>query len=210
MMYIKSLPLGPVSANCYIIADEITGEGAIIDPGDYTVSLEREIAKAGIKRLSYILCTHGHFDHIDGAGRLKEKHPEARIAVGEGDMGALSSPLVSLASYFGVEFHPCYGDMALSHGDELCIGSLKLRVIAAPGHSPGGVMYYCESQGVLFTGDTLFCGSIGRTDMPGGDLMVLISTLKKIKSFPEETRILSGHGEATDIQRELRYNPYLR
>ena len=210
MMYIKSLPLGPVSANCYIIADEITGEGAIIDPGDYTVSLEREIAKAGIKSLSYILCTHGHFDHIDGAGRLKEKYPEARIAVGEGDMGALSSPLVSLASYFGAEFHPCYGDMALSHGDELCIGSLKLRVIAAPGHSPGGVMYYCESQGVLFTGDTLFCGSIGRTDMPGGDLMVLISTLKKIKSFPEETRILSGHGEATDIQRELRYNPYLR
>ncbi len=210
MMYIKSLALGPVSANCYIIADEVSGEGAVIDPGDYNLTLEREIEKAGIKNLKYILCTHGHFDHIDGAGRLKEKHPEARIAVGADDMGALSSPLISLASYFGVAFHPCYADVSLSHGDEVCIGALEFKVIASPGHSPGGVLYYCENENVLFTGDTLFSGSIGRTDMPGGDCMVLVSTLRKFKDFPEDTRIYSGHGEATDIRRELKYNPYLR
>lgn len=209
-MYIKSLVLGPVSANCYIVVDELSLEGAVIDPGDYTPLLEREIEKSGVKTLKYILCTHGHFDHIDGVSRLKEKHPEAKVGVGAEDAGALSSHLVSLASYFGVDFHPCYADVAFSHGDTFSLGESEFKVIASPGHTPGGVLYYCEKEGILFTGDTLFCGSIGRTDMPGGDCMTLINTLRKFRDFPEDTKVYSGHGESTDIRRELKYNPYLR
>lgn len=209
-MYIRSLVLGPVAANCYIICDEVSGDGAVMDPGDYSVLIEREIEKAGIKNLKYILCTHGHFDHVSGVGRLKEKHPNAQVTVGAGDEGALGSPLVGLSQYFGAPFYPCNYDIVLNDGDTLFLGDTELKIISTPGHTPGGVLYYCEKENILFTGDTLFSRSIGRTDMPGGDCFELLKSLKKFKNFPVETKIFSGHGETTDIDTELRYNPYLR
>ena len=209
-MYIKGIALGPVSANCYIVCDEKTKIGAVIDPGDYNVALLKEIEKAGIEELKYILCTHAHFDHISGVGRLKEKFPEAKIAVGVEDSRFLNDGYLNLALYFGAPFYPCVADKELKNGDKLQIGNIELSVISAPGHSPGGVLYYEKEQGFLFTGDTIFRGSIGRTDFYGGDAPTLMNTLNKIKNYPDECVIYSGHGEKTTIKHEKQYNMYLK
>ncbi len=208
-MYVKGFPMGPVSANCYVICDEETKIGAVIDPGDYNGLLLKEIQNAGIEELKYILCTHAHFDHVAGAGRLKEKFPEARIVVGIEDGAALNDDVLSLAAYFGAPFYPCVADEELKNGDVLHIGNIEFSVISAPGHTPGGVLYYEKEQGVLFTGDTLFKGSVGRTDLYGGNTAVLMNTLKKIKNFPDECVVYSGHGEKTTIKHEKNYNMYL-
>lgn len=208
-MYVKGFPMGPVSANCYVICDEETKIGAVIDPGDCSGLLLNEIEKAGIEELKYILCTHAHFDHVAGAGRLKESFPEAKIAVGLEDSAALNDDVLSLAAYFGAPFYPCVADEELKNGDVLQIGNIEFNIISAPGHTPGGVLYYEKEQGVLFAGDTLFKGSVGRTDLYGGDTAVLMNTLKKIKNFPDECVVYSGHGEKTTIKHEKIYNMYL-
>ena len=208
-MYIKALSLGVVSANCYIISDG-SGNGAVIDPGDYTLALKKEIANAGITNLCYILCTHGHFDHISGVAQLKEKYPESQVVCGVEDAPALSSPVFSLAEAFGLPFNPCFADKTVKNGDELYVGSLNIKVIGAPGHSLGGVVYYFPEENVMFTGDTLFKGSIGRTDLYGGDYSTLLKTLSKFRDYPADTLVYSGHGEKTSIAYELKYNPYIR
>jgi glyoxylase-like metal-dependent hydrolase (beta-lactamase superfamily II) len=209
-MYITTLPIGPVSANCYIICDEKTKIGAVIDPGDFTPSLLKAIKDAGIEELKYILCTHGHFDHIQGVSRLKEKYPESEILIGEKDCVALSDSVVSLASFFGAPFYPTVADRVLNGGDKIIIGEITFDVISAPGHSEGGVMYYSKDEKAIFTGDTIFKGSIGRTDFNGGSMTVLMNTLQKIKRLPEDVKIYSGHGEATTVKYETEYNMYLR
>lgn len=208
-MYIKGFAIGPVSANCYIICDEQTKIGAVIDPGDYNGVLLKEIQNAGIEELKYILCTHAHFDHIAGVGRLKEKFPEAKIAVGLEDSAALNDERLSLAAYFGAPFYPCVADEELKNGDVVTVGNLNFNIISAPGHTPGGVIYYEKEQGILFTGDTLFKGSIGRTDFPGSNSTMIMNTLRKIKTLPDECVVYSGHGEKTTIKHEKKYNMYL-
>ena len=207
-MYIKVLPLGLVAANCYILCDE-NKCGAVIDAGDYTPGLELAIKESGIEKLLYIICTHGHFDHVSGVARLKEKHPEARVVVGEADAPALSSAFVSGAEAFGLPFYPCYADVTVNDGDVLQVGSILLKVIATPGHTLGGVVLYCESEKVAFTGDTLFRGSVGRTDLYGGSYAQLMTSVKKIKMLPPDTALMCGHGESTTVQFEMEHNPYL-
>ncbi len=209
-MFIKTLPIGPVNANCYIICDENTKIGAVIDPGDFTPSLLKAINDLGMKELKYILCTHGHFDHIQGVSRLKEKYPGSEILIGEKDCVALSDSAVSLASFFGAPFYPTVADKVLNGGDKISFGDITFEVISAPGHTEGGVMYYSKEQKAIFTGDTLFKGSIGRTDFIGGSMTVLLNTLQKIKKLPEDVKIYSGHGEATTVKHETEYNMYLR
>lgn len=208
-MEVKCLPLGPVAANCYIISDG-AGNGAVVDPGEYNSGLEIAIKNAGINNLQYILCTHGHFDHISGVAQLKEKYPQATVVCGAEDAPALSSPALSLAEVFGLPFNPCLADKIVKNGDRLSVGGLNVKVIGAPGHSLGGVVYYFPEENVMFTGDTLFKRSIGRTDLYGGDYSVLLKTLEKFKNYPAETVIYSGHGEKTTIDYELKYNPYIR
>lgn len=208
-MDIKTLVLGPVGACCYVLSTQ-SGEGAVIDPGEYTYSLEQTIIGMGITELKYIMCTHGHFDHISGVAALKEKYPAAKVVVGKGDASALSSSLLSLADAFGLTLTPCCADITVSGGDELRFGDVKISVFEAPGHSLGGVLYYCENEGALFTGDTLFKCSVGRTDLYGGDYATLIKTLKRFSSFPIKTRVYPGHGERTSIEFEMKYNPYLK
>ncbi len=207
-MYIKVLPLGLVDANCYILCDE-NKCGAVIDAGDYTPRLEMAIKESGIEKLLYIICTHGHFDHVSGVARLKEKHPEASVVVGEADAPALSSSFISGADAFGLPFYPCYADVTVNDGDVLQVGNISLKVIATPGHTLGGVVLYCESEKVAFTGDTLFRGSVGRTDLYGGSYAQLMASLKKIKNLPPDTALMCGHGDSTTVDFEMEHNPYL-
>ncbi len=207
-MNIKVLPLGPVSANCYILCDK-NGIGAVIDPGDYNLHLERGIAESGIKELKYIICTHSHFDHVSGVGRLKEKYPDAQVVVGVEDVPALSDPVLSASADFGLPFFPCYADKTVNEGDVLDVGEVSLKVIEAPGHTKGGILLYCEGEKIAFTGDSLFKGSVGRTDLYGGNHAQLMNTVRKIKSFAPDTVLLCGHGESTTVAHEMMYNFYL-
>lgn len=207
-MFLKSIALGPVAANCYVICDN-QKNGAVIDAGGFNPRLERVIAESGMERLQYIICTHGHFDHTSGVSKLKSKYPDAKIVIGKEDAPALSDPNISAAAVFGVPFEPCYADVTVSDGDILSIGEISLKVISSPGHTQGGVVLYCEEEHIAFTGDTLFKGSVGRTDLYGGSYAALLESLKKIKKLPAETVLLCGHGENTTVEWELKYNPYL-
>ena len=207
-MNIKVLPLGPVNANCYVFCDE-NGVGAVVDPGDYNVHLERMILECGVKKLKYIICTHAHFDHVSGVGRLKEKHPDAIVVVGAEDSPALSDAKLSAAADFGLQFYPCYADEVVKDGDTITVGQLSLKVISSPGHTKGGIMLWCESEKFLFTGDSVFKGSVGRTDLYGGNHSQLMESVRKIKKLPADTVLLCGHGESSTVAYEAMYNFYL-
>ncbi len=207
-MNIKTLTLGHIQANCYILKDD-SGVGAVVDPGDFNNELVSGIYESGIKELKYIILTHGHFDHISGVGRLKEKYPSAQVVVGAGDVYFLGNDTFSGCAYFGLEFYPCEADKTVSGGDILAIGETELQVFSVPGHSPGGIFLYSKKDKVLFTGDTLFKGSIGRTDLHGGNHPQLMKSVKTIKNFPPETILLPGHGESTTVAYECMYNLYL-
>ena len=208
-MYIENVFISPSAANCYILCDETTGEGAVVDPGDYTAHLLKAIEKSPVKNLKYILCTHGHFDHTGGVCRLKEHYPEALVAIGAGDAAALSDSILGLFDIFGVPFYPSSADLRLRGGDTVALGGISFKVLETPGHTAGGVCYYCEDEKILISGDTLFCGSVGRTDFPGGSMEILKNSLEKLKALPDETAVYPGHNGETDIGSEKRYNPYL-
>lgn len=208
-MNIKCVSTGAIGANCFVLCDEKTKIGAIIDPGEYDTNVENAIKKLGIKELKYILCTHGHFDHITGVADLKEAYPEAEICIGKEDSPMLSDARLNAANLFGITFSPCRADVELSDGDVINLSDIEITVVAAPGHSPGGVLYVLEKEKVIFSGDTLFCGSIGRTDLYGGDYHTLMQTLEELKKYPEDFVVHTGHGKSTTIGRELKNNIYL-
>lgn len=209
-MYIKRIPIGPATANCYIVSDEKSGDGAVIDAGGFDEALLEEIAAAKIKNLKYILCTHGHFDHISGIPELKKHFPEAKITISTEDAPLLSDSKKSLAEYFGI-FQPHFeADKALKDGDELFLGDMRLRVMLTPGHSRGSVCYICDSERLLFSGDTLFKFTVGRTDLWGGDSTLLSQSLEKIMTLPDDYTVFTGHNIETTIGSERARNRFFR
>ena len=188
---LKKLVVGPYQANCYILGCKETKEGLVIDPGDEVFRIVKEISRNGLKIL-YILITHGHIDHTGGAGELK------RITKAPLLIHALDAP--------GLNFRP---DGHLYDGQKIYLGNYIISVIHTPGHSPGGVSFH--SPGAIFTGDTLFAGSIGRTDFPGGDHDKLVEgVLTKIFPLGDDLRVYPGHGPATTVGRERLTNPFFR
>lgn len=208
-MFIKDIPLGFVGANCYIICDEKSGEGAVIDAGEYNRELLTALSESPIKNLKYIFCTHCHFDHTSGVSRLKEKFPDALVAIGHLDVDGLCDSHKSVSDVFGAPFYKANADVLLADKDILKIGDIELKVISTDGHSLGGVCFYCKSEKLLFSGDTLFKGSVGRTDLCGGDFAALMNSLKILRALPDDTAVFAGHGESTTIGEEKSYNPYL-
>ena len=205
-MIIKTLAVGPIMANCFIVGCEKTKSAVVIDPGDEINKILMSLADSKLT-VKYILNTHGHFDHV-GANKLKDA-TGADILIHEADADMLA--LVSMSAMaFGLsgENSPP-ADRTIDEGDKITFGDITLKVLHTPGHSPGGVSLY--GDGVVFVGDSLFAGSIGRTDFPGGDYDTLITSIKN-KLFPlgDDVRVYSGHGPATTIGREKRFNPFLQ
>jgi len=196
---IECAVVGPVYTNCYLIYDDSTGEAILIDPGPDSEGILDRIEEEGLK-LNLIINTHGHFDHVACNGFFKRK-TGARIAIHGDDLEILKSvPEQSL--WFGVVAPPSpQPDVMLKDGDSVEIGDIKLEVIHTPGHTPGGICLL--GDGFLFSGDTLFRGSIGRTDLPGGSLDELIRSIKaKLFTLPDDTLVYPGHGEVTSIGEE--------
>ncbi|MFN2435878.1 MAG: MBL fold metallo-hydrolase [Desulfotignum sp.] len=206
-MIIKKLEVGPIMANCYILGCEQTREAVVIDPGDDPDRILMTLAKEKLT-VKYLIDTHGHFDHV-GANRRMKEVTGAELAIHPDDVPMLAQLSRSAASFgLSAEDSP-EPDLLLNEGDTVSFGNITLKVIHTPGHSRGGICLY--TPGYLFAGDTLFAGSIGRTDLPGGDYDTLIAGIKqKLLNLPDDTRVYTGHGPETTIADEKRMNPFLR
>lgn len=211
-MQVISLVVGPISTNCYIVFCERTREAVVIDPGfdrfDEDIVLGK-IRELGLS-VKYIINTHGHIDHISGNAKLK-RETGAKIAVHADDAEMLIDPS---KNYFIGALFSTYGvsppDILLKDGDEIRVGDIRIRVLHTPGHTPGSISLYIEEEGVVFTGDTLFAGSIGRTDLPGSSHEKIMRSIReKLLSLPDETRVYPGHGPETTIGIERRENVFL-
>lgn len=204
---IEGRAMGAMGANCYLYACPETKQAVIIDPGADGKQIYRWVLEKGVK-VDYILITHGHVDHIGAVDELRELLGNVLVGIHSGDAGMLTDGKKNLSSYFGPGLVQKKADVLLQDGQELIVGNQRLKVISTPGHSPGGVCFLCTEG--LFSGDTLFAGSIGRTDFPGGSLDQLLAGVKqKLLVLPEETRVFPGHGEETSIGEEKRDNPFL-
>jgi len=209
MLSIVTFVLGPVQTNTYLIADEQGGEAAVIDPSDQGELIVAEAEQRGW-RIGNIWLTHAHFDHLGGAAGVADRiNPPPPVALHPDDY-----PLWRIqggAPFFGMRIDPGpEPTIYLHHGQILHLGSNQLEVRHAPGHTRGHVMFYCPADGVLFCGDVVFQGSIGRTDLPGGDYDTLIASIRsQVLTLPDEARLLSGHGLDTCVGEERRYNPFL-
>ncbi|MFA5903711.1 MAG: MBL fold metallo-hydrolase [Desulfobacula sp.] len=206
-MIIKKLEVGPIMANCFILGCESTKEAVVIDPGDDADRILMTLAKSELK-VKYLINTHGHFDHVGANKRMKDV-TGAQLAIHPDDE-PMFQELSRSAMMFGLsaENSPP-ADILLKDGDEISFGTITLKVIHTPGHTKGGISLY--TKGHLFAGDTLFAGSIGRTDLGGGDYDTLISSIKeKLLILDPETVVYTGHGPETTIGNEKRMNPFLR
>ena len=206
-MQIEQLIVGPLFSNCYIVSDKQTSEGIIIDPGDDANAILAMINELGIN-IKYIVATHGHFDHIGAVNTVKEK-TKAPFLAHEEDLFFIRDAVKS-AQKWGIEIEkPPLPDKFIKEPDEVKIKNIKFKVIDSPGHSPGGICLLNDK--VIFCGDTLFQGSIGRTDFRKGSFEQLSKSIKtKIYTLPEDTIVYAGHGPNTTIGFEKRTNPFVR
>jgi len=206
-LLVKQLPLGVIQTNCYVVGCEETKEGVVIDPGDQADKILEVIEADGLT-IKYILNTHAHFDHImanadlvNALGVPLALHP-------------LDLPLLRAnggAALFGMDAPPSPDpDLELAEGDTISFGTHTFEVIYTPGHTVGHVSFYEAKEAIIFDGDVLFAGGIGRTDLPGGDYETLMNSInEKLMVLPDETVVCSGHGPVTTIGRERASNPWL-
>lgn len=207
-MQVEHLAVGPVQTNCYLAINKETKEAIIIDPGDDADRIGMRLKQLEAKPVA-ILLTHGHFDHAGAAKTLAAQYDilvyahEKEAETLEDSRMNLSGPLAGGATTYHV-------DVFLKDEQELTLAGLHMRVLFTPGHTPGGCCYYFPREDVLFSGDSLFCGSVGRTDFPGGSMRTLVDSVRtKLMSLPENTIVYPGHDIETTIEQERMYNPFL-
>lgn len=205
MIAVHTLIVGAYEVNCYLVADE-QARALVIDPGADEEAIAAALRDHGLTVAGYLL-THGHMDHVCALSALRQRFP-APVGLAAVDARWAFTPVNQM---------PPYPQPTRPAGDILDVAAMPVwtaggpvcRIIATPGHTPGGVCYYFETDGLLFSGDTLFAGSIGRTDLPGGSERLLNASLRQLVQLPPVTRVFPGHGPATTIARELRTNPFI-
>lgn len=213
---IGRMVLGMCQTNCYFLYRDGEHDAIVVDPADKGNNIYSVLQKNGF-RVTGILLTHGHFDHIWGLDELRETANAAAEPDEEGSVKAyaceaeralLKSPELNVSAGAG---RPCatYADVYVKDGEELSLAGIRCKVIATPGHTAGGCCYYFEEAGFLLAGDTLFQESVGRTDFPTGSMGTLVNSIKeKLFLLPEETKVYPGHGDSTTIGHEKKYNPF--
>jgi hydroxyacylglutathione hydrolase len=205
-LIIESLTVGPIQANCYILGCEETREAVVIDPGGEADRILMTLARSNLK-LRYIINTHGHFDHVGANKRLKDA-TGAPILIHRLDAPMLDQLSSSAASWgLSAEDSPA-PDRLLEEGDTVVFGTITLTVLHTPGHTPGGISLFTD--GCVFVGDTLFAGSVGRTDFPGGNAATLKQNIQsKLFSLADDVIVYPGHMEPTTVGKERRTNPFV-
>jgi hydroxyacylglutathione hydrolase len=208
-MILETFPVGPLQCNCTILADEETREAIIVDPGDEITRIHRRLNDLSLT-LKQILITHAHIDHVGGALKLKSL-TGAPIYLNEADLPLLQM-MSAQAAWLGIETpETAPPDEGLVDGRQVGLESYPAQVIQTPGHTQGSVCLHFAPMKMVLAGDTLFAGSIGRTDLPGGDFEQIIDSIQsRLLSLPDEIRVIPGHGPATTIGAERRTNPFLK
>lgn len=198
-MKVKLLRVGPIGTNCYILEDDQTNLAAVIDPGDEPELIQEALEKEGVE-VRYLLLTHGHYDHTTAVPALHRVYPQADIYIHQADANGAGSTLFPLAGEVD--------DLKLyDEGDVIRLGDHEIQVLHTPGHSPGSVTLKVED--VLFTGDTLFAGSCGRTDLQGGSYEQIMQSLKRLGELKGDFHVCPGHEATSTLERERRSNPFL-
>ncbi|MCG6552087.1 MAG: MBL fold metallo-hydrolase [Candidatus Magnetominusculus sp. LBB02] len=199
---IGRIAVGQLEVNCYVVSDELTKEAILVDPGDEPDRILDFVAEKGLK-LVKIVCTHTHFDHIGALPEIKEA-TGASLQM-HTDEVAIYKMAREMAAHWGFQLDSMpVPDVLLTDGAEVAFGSAVFKVLHTPGHTPGGICLY--GNGILISGDTLFAGSVGRTDLPGGDMPSLKKSFKRLMALPPETKVFPGHGPSSSIAAELRDN----
>ncbi len=208
MLVVRRAAVTPLASNCYLVGDPKSGEALLVDPGDYTDAVAALVKPEGF-RIGRVILTHGHFDHVSG-GAAAKRALGAPVWLHAGDLPQLAR-LAQVSEMFG--FDPPE-EPPLDHqpvdGERFTLGDVEGIVIHSPGHSPGGVCVHFPAEKLLFTGDTLFAGSVGRTDLPGGDWRSLRHSIRE-KLFPlgDDVRFFPGHGDPGLLGDERRHNPFV-
>jgi len=208
-MILEMLTVGPFQENCYIIGDEESGVGAIVDPGDEAARIAMAVEKTGLE-IGSIILTHAHVDHVGAVVALVDEYscPVLMHAEAEPMLKELPTQAIMMGMRFG---RVPTVDRYVEDEEVLEVGDLGLRSLYTPGHAPGHLAFYVEDEGLVLSGDALFAGSIGRVDLPGGSMEVLMRSIEgRLLTLPDETVVYSGHGPRTTIGNERTSNPFLQ
>ena len=208
-MILQMLTVGPFQENCYIIGDEASGVGALVDPGDEAARIAVAVEQTELE-IGQILLTHAHIDHIGAVAALVDEYSCPVLIHQEAE------PMLQQAREQAIMMGLKFGEVPsvddyIADGETIKVGGIELASLYTPGHAPGHLAFYIEDKGLVLAGDALFAGSVGRVDLPGGSMEVLMRSIgEKLLTLPDETQVYPGHGPRTTIGEEREHNPFLR